>query len=164
MANIAVHRDGPSTAIARAPKSRWDPLRAIRGLVASDPFRQMSMPNIPLPPAAFAPAFEVKETKDSYVFTADVPGVKESDLSVTLTNNRLTVGGKRDEERREQTDTLYSYERSYGDFMRSFTLPEGVDASNVQAELKEGVLRVVVRKKAGVMPKKIAIKSSGSKS
>ena len=163
MANIAVHRDGPSTPLATTPDVRWDPFKMMRGLIEWDPFREIA-PYFPATTGSFSPAFEVKETKDAYVFTADVPGVKESDLSVTLTNNRLSIGGKRDEEHREQTDTLYSYERSYGDFVRSFTLPEGVDENNVHADLKEGVLRVTVRKRAEMMPKKIAIQTATRKS
>ena len=70
----------------------------------------------------FSPSFEVKETKDSYVFKADVPGVKESDIEGTVTGNRLSISGKREVEHKEQTNTFYTYERSYGDFTRSFLL------------------------------------------
>src|SRR5262245_43358340 len=77
---------------------------------------------------------------------ADVPGVKESDLDVTLTGNRLTISGKREAERKEQTETYYAYERSYGDFTRAFTLPDGIDTNSVVADLKDGVLTVSVRK------------------
>lgn len=106
---------------------------------------------------AFYPSFEVKETEKAYVFKADVPGVKEGDLEVTVTGNRLTVSGKRESEKEEKTDTYYTCERSYGSFSRSFTLPEGTDVGAVTADLKDGVLTVALPKRPEVQPKKIPI-------
>jgi HSP20 family protein len=105
----------------------------------------------------------VKETKDSYVFKADLPGVKEENLDVSLTGNRLTISGQRQEEKKEEGDRHYVYERSFGSFSRSFTLPEGIDVDHVQAELKDGVLNVVVPKKPEVQPKRILVKGEGEK-
>jgi HSP20 family protein len=112
----------------------------------------------------FNPSFEVKETKDTFVFKADVPGIRESDLDVTLTGNRLSISGKREEEKEEKEGEgarYYTYERSYGSFTRSFTLPDGVDAEHLRAELNGGVLTVVVPKKLEVQAKRIAV-SAGS--
>jgi HSP20 family protein len=161
MANIAVRKENAPAPVAANPT--WEPFRAMRDLLNWDPFREMA-PYIPPIPAGFLPNFEVKETKDAYVFRADVPGVKESDLEVTLTGNRLTINGKREAERKEQTDTYYTYERSYGDFTRSFTLPDGVDANAVFADLKDGVLTVSVKKTPEAMPKKIDVKTAAQKS
>jgi len=108
----------------------------------------------------FSPSFEVFERKDGYVFKADLPGVKQEDLDITLNANRLTVSGKREAEERKEGERFYAYERSFGSFTRSFTLPEGVDAEHVAAELKNGVLTLVVPKKPEVQPKKISIKAS----
>ncbi len=108
----------------------------------------------------FAPAFEVKETKDAYIFKADVPGIKEKDLEVTLTGNRLTLAGKREVENEEQGETYYSCERSYGSFSRSFTLPEGVDTEHVHADLAAGVLTIAITKLPEVQARKIAVKSA----
>jgi HSP20 family protein len=115
-------------------------------------------------PETFAPSFEVKETKDGYVFKADVPGVKESDLDVTVTGNRLAISGKREAEHKEQTDTFYTYERSYGAFTRSFTLPEGVQSESVVADLKDGVLTVSVKKRPELQPKKVPVQTAAKKS
>jgi HSP20 family protein len=158
MANIAVSKEAPRTV-----PSVWEPFRAMRNLMGWDPFREM-IPSIPKLAEEFAPSFDVKETPESYVFRADVPGVKESDLAVTLTGNRLSISGKREAERKETTDTYYCYERSYGDFSRSFTLPEGVDSNAVHADLKDGVLTVSIRKNAQSQAKRIAIKSAAQKS
>src|SRR5262249_47223344 len=106
------------------------------------------------------PSFEVKETKDSYLFKADLPGVKEEELDISLTGNRLTVSGQRQEEKKDEGETYYAYERRYGTFSRAFTLPDGVDAEHVQAGLKDGVLTVVVPKKPEVQPKRIQVKAA----
>jgi HSP20 family protein len=105
----------------------------------------------------FVPSFEVKENKDSYLFKADLPGVKEEDLDISLVSHRLTISGKREAEKREEGETWYAYEREYGSFTRSFTLPEGVDPEHVRAELKNGVLHLVIPKKPEVQPRKIQV-------
>jgi HSP20 family protein len=164
MANIEVRKDGgQSAAIARKPERHWDPLRYMRDLMSWDPFREM-MPYFPEVTAGFTPTFEIKETGNHYIFKADVPGVKEADLSITVTGNRLTIAGKREEERREHSDTLYTYERSYGDFSRSFTLPEGADMNAVTADLKDGVLTVTLKKPPQLQPKRVEIQSASKKS
>ena len=161
MSNIAVRKatEGRPATLA----TNWEPSRLMREFFGWDPFREMSQ-LAPQASSTFIPSFEVKETKDAYLFTADVPGVKESDLEISLSGNRLTVSGKREAEKREQTDTYYTYERTYGDFTRSFTLPDGIDTENVRADLKEGVLALSVPKKPEVQPKKIAIQSAAKKS
>ena len=136
--------------------SVWDPFRVMRDVLRFDPFRELEA-------AAggdyglFAPSFDVKENKDGYVFRADLPGVKEEDLEISLTGNRLAISGKREQEKREQGETYYASERSYGSFSRAFTLPDGTDGENVRADLKNGVLQVVVPKKPEVQPRKITI-------
>jgi HSP20 family protein len=124
-----------------------------------DPFREMAPYWATSDVAAFQPAFEVKETKEAYVFKADLPGVKEQDLDITRTGNRLTVSGKREAEKEDKTDTYYAYERSYGSFARTFTLPDGIDADHVRADLQDGVLSLVVPKTPEAQPKKISLKN-----
>jgi HSP20 family protein len=139
--------------------SERDPFRLVRDMLGWDPFRDVMAPSWRLEPPAFVPAFEVKETKESYIFCADLPGVKEEELELRLTGNRLAILGKRMAETEEKNETIFVYERSYGAFTRTFTLPEGIDADHVRAELKEGVLRVVVPKLPEMQPRKIAIQS-----
>ena len=164
MANIAVRKDnGNKPAPIATVEPRWEPFRLMRDLLGWDPFREMT-PYVPSVSGGFIPSFEIKETKDGYVFKADVPGVKESDLEVTMTGNRLSVSGKREAEKEEQTDTYYTCERSYGEFTRSFTLPDGVDGNSVHADLNQGVLTLSVRKMPEAQAKKIAIQSAPKKS
>jgi HSP20 family protein len=135
---------------------RWDPFEMMREMMAWDPFRELGGP---LGRAeAFVPSFDVKETKDGYVFKADLPGVKEKDLEISLTGNRLTVSGHREEERKqEEEERYYAYERSSGTFTRSFTLPEGIDPDSASAELKEGVLTLHLSKRPEVKAKRIEL-------
>lgn len=143
-------------------KTETDPLR---WLLRWDPFREMMPSWFGNPPveATFSPAFEVKENKDSFLFKADLPGVNEADVEVKLAGDRLTISGKREAEREEKDDTYYTYERSFGTFLRTFTLPDGFDGEHVQAELKSGVLTVVVPKKATAQAKSIAVKGGDVK-
>lgn len=138
-----------------------DPFEMMQDLLRWDPFRELSR-GVPggTELASFVPAFEVKETKEAYVFKADLPGVKEDGLDISLTGNRLTISGQREEEKKDEGERHFVYERSFGGFSRSFTLPEGIDAEHVQAELKHGVLNVVVPKKPEVQPRRITVKSA----
>ena len=163
MSNIAVRKDnGNKPVTVPVPEQRWEPLKLWRDFMGWDPFREMT-PFLAQAPGGFLPSFEVKETKEGYQFTADLPGVKESDIDVTVTGNRLTVSGKREEEKRAQTDTYYTYERTYGDFSRSFTLPDGVDMNSVRADVQRGVLTLSIQKKPEAQTKKISVGSTPTK-
>lgn len=157
MVNLSIHRSSHDKPAALSPRD-WEPFRALRELLRWDPFAEMA-PSWAGEAGGFAPAFEVKETKESFVFKADLPGVKEADLDVRLTQNRLAVSGKRESEKTDKGDTYYTYERAYGSFTRTFTLPEGVDADKIRAELKEGVLTIELPKRPELQPKKVAVKA-----
>jgi HSP20 family protein len=162
MANISVRKENGGQPLTRA--QTWDPVAWARDLLRWDPFREM-MPTPPFPAEmTFAPAFEVKETKDGYTFKADVPGVADKDIEITRTGNRLTIGGKRESEKEDKGETFYTMERSYGSFTRVFTLPDGVDGDHIQADLKDGVLTIVAPKLPESQAKKIAVKTSEKKS
>lgn len=156
MSEIAVRKRNGGESLGQLVRREWEPFRLMREMIGWDPFREIT-PMFPVAVPEFAPAFEVKETKDSFVFKADLPGVKESDIEVTVAGNRLTVSGKREAEKEEKDDTFYTYERSYGSFTRSFTLPADVDAVHVKAELKAGELTIAVPKQAAAVAKKIPV-------
>jgi HSP20 family protein len=111
-------------------------------------------------PRGFVPSFEVRETKDSYVFKADVPGILEKDIDIQMTGNVLTMSGERKLENVQEGEKFFALERGYGSFSRSFALPDGVDVEHVSAEVKDGVLTVRVPKKPEVQPRRIIIGSS----
>ena len=134
-----------------------EPFRMMRDLMRWDPFREAAWPTEMA--TTFMPSFEVKETPTAYVFKADLPGIKEDDLDIQLTGNRLTIGGKRETEKKEDNETWHLYERSYGSFSRSFTLPEEISANKVDAHLVNGVLTLTVMKNPEAQPQKIRVKS-----
>jgi HSP20 family protein len=162
MSDITIRKQNGDKPTVAQREAAWDPWRQMRALLSWDPFREMApFAAFEERAAGFAPAFDVKETKDSYQFKADLPGIEEKNLEVTMTGNRLTVGGKREEEKEDRSDRHYTYERSYGSFTRSFTLPDGADTDRLRASLEHGVLSITVPKKPEVQAKKIAIKTEG---
>jgi HSP20 family protein len=161
MGNIMVTRNGPQLPTATPARASWEPSRWIARMMGFDPFSEM-VPFVGEERFAFEPAFEVKETKEGYLFKADVPAVKQSDIDVSLTGNRLTISGKREAEKEDKGEKYYTYERSYGSFTRSFTLPEGVDETKTHAELRDGVLSVLVPKKPESLPKKIPVDTAAA--
>jgi HSP20 family protein len=89
----------------------------------------------------FTPAVDIEEKDGVYHITADLPGMKKEDIKLDLTDNVLTISGER--VREEKGEGKY-FERSYGKFMRSFTLPKRVDVDHVKATFENGVLHVEV--------------------
>lgn len=156
MTQIAVHKESQAKPARR--EREWDPFRTMRDVLRWDPFGEVA-PRWFGEELGFSAAFEVKETKDAFVFKADLPGIKTEDLDVKLTQNRLTISGKREAERTDKGDTFYTFERSYGEFARAFTLPEGVDSAKIDADLKDGVLTVTLPKKPEAQPKQINVKA-----
>ncbi|MCA9599606.1 MAG: Hsp20 family protein [Myxococcales bacterium] len=151
MTDIEVQKD---KAIAQR---HWDPFRVMRELMRWDPFTSARFEP---EGASFWPAFDVKETPEAFVFKADMPGIKTEDIDLQLAQNRLIVSGKREAEKTQKGETLYAYERTVGSFTRAFTLPEGVDADKIHAELKDGVLSVLIPKKPEGQPKQISVKKT----
>jgi HSP20 family protein len=158
MANLIRRTETPSETPAV-----WDPFRLMRDLMNWDPFAEMAPSLARAGETVFSPRFEVKETNNVYLFKADLPGIEEKDLEITLTGNRLTVSGKREAEAKDEGETYYAYERSYGSFSRSFTLPEGADADHAEADLRNGVLTLSIPKRPEHQPKKISLKGLGDK-
>lgn len=129
-----------------------DPFQMARELLSWDPFfggRQAS---------AFVPAFEVKETNEAFIVKADIPGVVEGDLDIAVHNSVLTIAGTRNAEERKEGETFALYERQYGSFSRSFSLPDSADGERVEAKLDSGVLTLTIYKRAEAKPRKIALK------
>ena len=107
--------------------------------------------------SSFSPGFEVKETQDQFIVRADVPGVKDEDVDVSLHNGVLSITGRRQAEERKEGESYYLYERQYGTFSRSFALPDTADSEKVAAKLDSGVLTVTIGKKGDAKPRKITL-------
>jgi HSP20 family protein len=106
------------------------------------------------------PTLDVHETDNEYVMLVDLPGVKLEDVSIELEQQVLTVSGTRVQH--SIGDTKYS-ERPYGSFIRTLTLPKGIDSDKIVADYQDGVLMVHVPKPAEAKPKKIAVGRSSAK-
>ena len=104
---------------------------------------------------SFSPAIDVRANEDEIVFFADVPGIKQEDLEITLERGVLTIKGQRRYEGSGKEKVWLG--RSYGSFERAFTLPETADQENLSAELADGVLTVRVAQSPKAKPKKISI-------
>jgi HSP20 family protein len=136
-------------------RQTWDPFDTVRSLLEWDA--------APARAAVYQPRFDVRETPEAYLFQADLPGVAEKDLEVTLTGTRLTVSGKRQAETRKDGERWFTAERNHGSFTRSFELPEHIDGEKIAAELNSGVLTLRVPKRPANQPRKIALKGDGAK-
>jgi len=137
-----------------AAAASLEPFRLMRDFLRWDPLRDY---DLGAPAAAFMPSFDVKESPDAYQLKADLPGILEADLEISLESNRLTVAGKREVETTKDGERWHLAERSNGSFSRTFTLPEDVDSEKVVAELRNGVLTLMVPKRPEVRPKKISV-------
>lgn len=109
--------------------------------------------------AGWLPPIDVYEDDERLLFKVDVPGIRKDDISVHVDSGVLTIEGSRKLERDEKRDGYRRLERAHGKFARSFALPDSVSTDDVQAELKDGVLEVVLAKKKEAKPRTIEIKA-----
>ncbi len=105
------------------------------------------------------PAVDIEETDQEFLVKADLPGMAEKDVTVTLENNILSLRGERKHESRSGSNGQRRVERSYGSFVRCFMLPSTGDADHAKAVFKDGVLTVSVPKRAEAKAKGIPIKT-----
>src|SRR4051812_39867282 len=134
MANI-IRRENNDVGRGTGSDYRWDPFRMMDALFRWDPFRS-DVNGFVAPGGEFFPRFDVKETKSAYVIKADLPGLNEEDLNISVTGHQLTISGRREQERRDEGDQYFAVERSSGSFARTFSLPDVVDPEAVKADLK----------------------------
>jgi HSP20 family protein len=135
-----------------------DPFALARELLSWDPFFRVDFPaRSTAAQAAFAPTFNVVERQEAYFISADVPGVREDDIDVTVQDNHLVISGSRNAEERKEGDNYYVYERRYGNFSRAFSLPDNADAESVEADMKNGVLEVRIAKRESARPRKVPL-------
>lgn len=108
--------------------------------------------------ADWAPRVDVKETPEEFLIFAELPGVRKEDVKVTVKDGVLSLKGERKMEKEEKNTKYHRVERHYGSFMRSFSVPEGVDETKVLADYKEGVLNVHLPKSKDAKAKPVEIK------
>ena len=147
--------------------TRYDPFRDLKTL--QDEVNRLFSTNFSrsfgdegIARGAWTPNVDIFENKDEIVLEAELPGMNREDFELTIENNVLTLRGERRFEKRDEADNYHRVERAYGGFSRSFTLPQTVSAESASAEYKNGVLRVVLRKREEVKARRIEIAGEGA--
>ncbi|OFZ02879.1 MAG: hypothetical protein A2070_14350 [Bdellovibrionales bacterium GWC1_52_8] len=115
-------------------------------------------------PLVFSPPCNLEETDKHFLFSFDLPGVSKDNVKIEVKDNQLIVSGERQEEETREKSARHATERFYGSFQRIFSLPSAVDAEKVQANYKDGVLRVALPKAAESKSKPIQITEGASES
>lgn len=151
----------PPMEIAAMYLKKWEPLREMDDLL--DRYvRVIGWPNERSRETTtngdWMPRVDISETEESYAIHAELPAVKKEDVHVTVESGVLTIKGERKQESSESGRKFHRIERSYGSFVRSFTLPESVDADSISATFQEGVLNLTIPKRAKAISKSIDIK------
>ena len=145
---------------------RWEPMRELTSLQSEMNRLFNTVFDTPQSDAGlrrWVPAMDLVETEDHFVLRADLPGVSEEDVRIEVEDNVLTVSGERKSEHTGRDQGFYRMERAFGSFSRSLTLPKGVDADAVTANVDRGVLEVRVPKPEERKPRRIEIAGSGQK-
>jgi HSP20 family protein len=112
---------------------------------------------IPTMEMGWAPAIDVFEKDDRFVVKAELPGMKEEDINISIVGDTLTVKGERKTESEVKEDDYYCCERSYGSFSRSLAVPSNVDTKKIEANYEDGVLEISLPKIPEAEPKKISV-------
>jgi len=116
-----------------------------------------------LVPAEWSPRVEVTEREGQYFVKAELPGMCKDDVTVEVTNQVLTIQGKRAQEKKEEREGYYYSECHYGSFYRAIPLPAGVDAAKATADFQNGVLQIVIPRPTSTEPKARKLEISGGK-
>lgn len=106
----------------------------------------------------WAPSVDISETEKEYIIKAELPEVKKEEVKVSVEEGVLTIQGERKQEKEEKGKKFHRIERSYGSFMRSFSIPDDADEAAVSAEFKEGILSVRLGKSEKAKPKSVEVK------
>lgn len=130
----------------------WDTFRMMDALLGWDALREgATVPHR----GNFSPPLDVKELKDAYLVKADLPGLTESDIDVTVLGNALTISGKRDPEQESEAEACYAIERRYGAFSRTLSLTDAANLDELTANLENGVLTLHIPKRPELQPRRI---------
>jgi HSP20 family protein len=138
--------------------TRWEPFREMEDIFRQySPFFAGALRRNSNEGAAWAPVADIIENDKEYLIKAQLPEVKREDVKITFDNGVITIAGERRMEQEQQEANEIRVESFYGTFSRSFALPDNIDAGAIQAEQKEGVLKVRIPKIKEAAPRKIAI-------
>jgi HSP20 family protein len=151
------------------------PVRTFRAFTGSDPIRELfdlqrginrlfedtvgtSASNAAPALSSWTPAVDVYEDENGFLIKCELPEISKEDVKVNLDNNVLSISGERKLEHEEKRDGYQRVERTYGQFYRSFTLPPNVNVEGINAEYRDGMLRLALPKREEAKPKQIQVK------
>ena len=146
------------------------PSRRIRSYTVANPFKELfemqrnlnnlfegKTSNEETALNAWTPTVDIYEDQDAFLLKLELPEVNKEDIKVSLNENVLSISGERRFENEDKRDGYHRVERNYGQFYRSFTLPPNINAESIDAEYKDGVLRLSLPKKEEAKPKAISV-------
>ena len=143
---------------------KWDPFRELEEMsnhlnrMFARPAAWQGHENEIMTIADWTPTVDISETETEFVIKAELPDIKKEAVKVTVEDGVLTIQGERNREKEEKGKKYHRVERSYGRFVRGFTLPDSVDAAAVKAEYADGVLNLHFPKWEKAKPKQIEVK------
>jgi HSP20 family protein len=145
------------------PLAKWNPFRELEDIQnrLSSLFGRTSLRGLgeeTMTVSEWTPLIDLAEDDKEYLIKAELPEVKKEDVKVTVENGVLTIAGERKFEKEEENKKYHRIERAYGLFMRSFTLPQDAAGDKINAEFKDGVLKVHLPKSAEAKPQSIDVK------
>lgn len=141
----------------------WDPWRDFGSLqerinkMFDDTMRSVPTGDEELATGAWSPPVDIHETDDSFVVSADLPGLNKDDIEIGIEDNTLIIKGEKKFEEKVPRDKYLRVERTYGEFVRSFSLPQNVDSTKIKATFRDGILDLTLPKKEEAKPKRIAV-------
>lgn len=144
--------------------SVWNPLREFASL--ENRLERLFGPSFPgrnggnetLAVAQWSPLVDISEDAAEYLVKAELPDLKKEEVKVSVENGQLSISGERKSEKEEKGKKFHRIERSFGSFLRCFTLPEAVSSEKVTAEFKDGLLTIHLPKDEKARPKAIEVK------
>jgi HSP20 family protein len=128
--------------------ARWDPLRDLLAI-------QHRLEHMSTGPQAWIPAVDLCETSEAFIVTAELPGLAREQVRIEVHDGRLTIQGRRDA--RVPCEQYHQVERGHGEFSRSFALPPSVDPERIAADLRHGVLTIIVPKMPDPGPRRVDV-------
>jgi len=147
------------------PITRWSPWRELEDMerrlstiFGRAPMSTTGEKKEAISVAEWSPLVDIAEDDKEYIVKAEIPDMKKEDIKINVHDDVLSISGDRKYEKEEKGKKYHRVERAYGSFMRSFTLPEDADGSKVNAEYKDGVLKVHLPKSEKAKQKTIEVK------
>lgn len=146
------------------PETRWNPFRDMEEMqqrlndYGGLGLRRHNADDLDMTESQWSPLVDIIEDDKEYVIKAELPEMKRENIRVSVDNGVLTIRGERRIEHKENNKKYHRVERAYGNFTRSFALPDDSDGSKVNAEFKDGLLKVHLPKSPNAKPKSIEVK------